>query len=91
MVKASELPKTYEEFAERKQWAGKVAIDGTDNEWLKAMFQHYGEQKGTQIVKDIVATLKPVRDRRPSGDGARDRRRRILDLAQQLRQPVDAT
>jgi len=59
-VKASELPKSYEEFAQRKDWAGKVAIDGTDNEWLKAMLQHYGEQKGTQIVKDIVATLKPV-------------------------------
>ena len=24
------------------------------------MFLHYGEQKATQIVKDIVATLKPV-------------------------------
>ena len=59
-VKASELPKSYEEFAQRKEWAGKVAIDGTDNEWLKAMLQHYGEQKGTQIVKDIVAALKPV-------------------------------
>src|SRR5216683_2935354 len=59
-VKASELPNSYEELAERKQWAGKVAIDGTDNEWLKAMFLHYGEQKGTQIVKDIVATLRPV-------------------------------
>jgi iron(III) transport system substrate-binding protein len=59
-VKASELPKSYEEFAQRKDWAGKVAIDGTDNEWLKAMLQHYGEQKGTQIVKDIVAALRPV-------------------------------
>jgi len=59
-VKASELPKSYEEFAQRKDWAGKVAIDGTDNEWLKAMLQHYGEQKGTQIVKDIVTALKPV-------------------------------
>src|SRR6266508_1066975 len=59
-VKASELPKSYEEFAQRKDWAGKVAIDGTDNEWLKAMLQHYGEQKGTQIVKDSGATLKPV-------------------------------
>ena len=59
-VKASELPKSYEEFAQRKEWAGKVAIDGTDNEWLKAMLQHYGEQKGTQIVKDIVAALKPL-------------------------------
>ena len=61
-------------------WAGKVAIDGTDNEWLKAMLQHYGEQKGTQIVKDIVAALAGG-DRRSSGVGARHRRRRILGVA----------
>jgi iron(III) transport system substrate-binding protein len=60
LVKAEELPKTYEEFVGKKQWAGRVAIDGTDNEWLKAMFEHYGEQKALQIVKDIVGTLKPI-------------------------------
>jgi iron(III) transport system substrate-binding protein len=60
LVKAEELPKTYEEFIDRKQWAGRVAIDGTDNEWLKAMFEHYGEQKATKIIQGIVATLKPV-------------------------------
>jgi iron(III) transport system substrate-binding protein len=59
-VKASELPKSYEEFAQRKDWAGKVAIDSTDNEWLKAILQHYGEQRGLEIVKSIVAALKPV-------------------------------
>ena len=60
LVQPSELPKSYEEFAQHKEWAGKVAIDGTDNEWLKALFEHYGEQKATQVVKDIVAALKPV-------------------------------
>jgi iron(III) transport system substrate-binding protein len=59
-VKASELPKSYAEFAERRQWAGKAAIDGTDNEWLKAMFEFYGEQEGTRLVRDIVAVLAPV-------------------------------
>ena len=59
-VKASELPKSYEEFAQRKEWAGKVAIDGTDNVWLKAMLDYYGKDKGTQIVKDLVAALQPV-------------------------------
>jgi iron(III) transport system substrate-binding protein len=59
-VKASELPKSYEEFAQRKEWAGKVAIDGTDNEWLKAIVQYYGEQRGIELVKTIVATLRPV-------------------------------
>jgi iron(III) transport system substrate-binding protein len=60
LVKAADLPKTYDEFVQRKEWAGKVAIDGTDNEWLKAMFEHYGEQKATQLIKDIVATLRPI-------------------------------
>lgn len=59
-VKASELPRSYEEFAQRKEWAGKVAIDGTDNEWLKAMMQFYGEREGTELVKRLAATLRPV-------------------------------
>ena len=59
-VKASELPKTYEDFARHKEWAGRIAIDGGDNVWLKAMLDYYGEQKGTQIVKDIVAAVQPV-------------------------------
>jgi iron(III) transport system substrate-binding protein len=59
-VKASELPKTYEEFVQHKDWAGKVAIDGTDNEWLKAIFEYYGEQKATRLIKDIVAAVNPV-------------------------------
>jgi iron(III) transport system substrate-binding protein len=59
-VKASELPKSYEELATRKEWAGKVAIDGTDSEWLRALTIHYGEQKGLQLAKDLVATLNPI-------------------------------
>jgi iron(III) transport system substrate-binding protein len=59
-VKVSDLPRSYEEFVERKDWAGKIAIDGTDNEWLKAILQHYGEQKGIELVKTMVATLRPV-------------------------------
>jgi iron(III) transport system substrate-binding protein len=60
LVKPEELPKTYEEFISKKQWASRVAIDGTDNEWLKAMFEHYGEQRATEIIKGIVSALKPV-------------------------------
>ncbi|MPZ39585.1 MAG: extracellular solute-binding protein [Rhizobiales bacterium] len=60
LVQPSELPKTYEDFISRKQWVNRVAIDGTDNEWLKAMFEHYGEKRATEIIKGIVSTLKPV-------------------------------
>jgi len=59
-VKASELPKTYEDFLQHKEWAGKVAIDGTDGEWLKALADHYGEARGVQLAKDLAAALNPV-------------------------------
>src|SRR6476661_4044804 len=45
-VKASQLPHSYEECVQRKEWAGKGAIDGTDNEWLKAMIEYFGEGEG---------------------------------------------
>ncbi|HEY2532318.1 MAG TPA: ABC transporter substrate-binding protein [Xanthobacteraceae bacterium] len=59
-VKASELPKSYDEFVQHKQWAGHVAIDGTDNEWLKAMFEYYGADRASKLIRDMVATLAPA-------------------------------
>ncbi|MEA2988492.1 MAG: iron(III) transport system substrate-binding protein [Alphaproteobacteria bacterium] len=60
MIKPAELPKTYEEFVDRKQWAGKVAIDASDADWLTGMFMHYGEERGGKLARDLVAALKPV-------------------------------
>jgi iron(III) transport system substrate-binding protein len=60
LVKQSELPRSYEEFLERKHWAGKIALDDTDDEWLSAIMRHYSEARGIKLLKDIVATLKPV-------------------------------
>jgi iron(III) transport system substrate-binding protein len=59
-VKASDLPKTYEEFAAHKEWAGKIAIDDTDDEWLSAIYSYYGEERGKQVVQNIVANLRPI-------------------------------
>jgi iron(III) transport system substrate-binding protein len=59
-VKASELPKTFEELAQRTEWAGRIALDGTDFEWLKGILQHFGEEKGKALVQTMVANLKPV-------------------------------
>jgi iron(III) transport system substrate-binding protein len=59
-VKESELPKTYEDFVQHKEWAGHIAIDATDSEWLFAVYQYFGEDKATKIVKDIVAAIAPV-------------------------------
>lgn len=60
LVRKSELPKSYEEFLDRKEWAGKVALDDTDYEWLSAMIVYYGEERGKKLLKDIAAILKPV-------------------------------
>ena len=89
MISAAALPKSYEEFAQRKEWAGKAAIDGTDCDWLKGFFQHFGEAKATQIIKGMVGTLNPVIHRRAPRARALGRRRRILAVAQQLRDAVE--
>lgn len=59
-VKASDLPTSYADFARHKEWAGHVAVDGTDNEWLKAMVAVYGADQANAIIKNIVANLHPV-------------------------------
>jgi iron(III) transport system substrate-binding protein len=60
LIAKADLPKSFEEFAKRKEWAGKVAIDHTDIEWLRGMTQFYGEQKGTALIREIAANLQPV-------------------------------
>ena len=59
-VQKADLPKTYEDFAAHKEWRGKVAIDGTDKEWLAALFAANGEERGRALVKNIVDTLDPI-------------------------------
>ena len=59
-VKREQLPKTYEEFLQRKEWRGKIAIDKGDSEWLMAIFQQYGDQRARKLIQDIVTTLDPV-------------------------------
>jgi iron(III) transport system substrate-binding protein len=59
-VKSADLPKSYEEFAAHKEWAGKIAIDGTDDEWLAAIYSFYGAERGQALVKSIVAALDPI-------------------------------
>ncbi len=60
LVKKEDLPKTYEDFLKHKEWAGKVAIDKGDTEWLSAIFEYYGEQRGRKLAQDLATTLKPV-------------------------------
>jgi iron(III) transport system substrate-binding protein len=60
LVNKADLPQRYEDFAAHKEWAGKIAIDDTDNEWLAAICAAYGEERGQVLVKGIVAALDPI-------------------------------
>jgi iron(III) transport system substrate-binding protein len=60
LVKAAELPNSYEEFAARKEWAGKVALDQGDVQWLSALYTYYGEERARKLAREIGATLNPV-------------------------------
>jgi iron(III) transport system substrate-binding protein len=59
-VKKEDLPKTYEEFAQKKEWAGHIAIDNTDGQWVAAMFKRFGDTKAKQILADMAKNLNPV-------------------------------
>jgi iron(III) transport system substrate-binding protein len=60
LVKASELPQSYEEFAKRAEWAGRVAVNVYDSEWVAALLRYYGEDKGRDVLRSLGATLKPA-------------------------------
>ena len=59
-VDPASLPKTLEEFAARKDWAGKVAIDVHDEQWLIGQFRHHGEATARKLLVDIAQNLKPT-------------------------------
>jgi iron(III) transport system substrate-binding protein len=54
LVKPSEAPKTYADLADPK-WKGKLAIEADDNNWLMALAEVLGEDKGVALFRSIVA------------------------------------
>ncbi len=60
LVKAADLPQSYEELAKRSEWAGRVVVNEYDSEWVAALLEHYGESKGRELLRSLGATLKPA-------------------------------
>lgn len=60
LVKPSDLPRSYEELARRSDWAGHVANNETDGEWLTALLSFYGREKGRALIESLAASLKPA-------------------------------
>ena len=59
-VKPEDLPKTYADFAKRKDLVGRIAIDSTDDAWMTGVLLHFGEEAGEKLLKEIVAATQPV-------------------------------
>jgi iron(III) transport system substrate-binding protein len=60
LVKPSDLPQSYEEFAKKTEWAGRTVINESDTEWVLALLDHYGEDKGRDIIRSLATNLKPA-------------------------------
>ncbi|HTI87113.1 MAG TPA: extracellular solute-binding protein [Alphaproteobacteria bacterium] len=60
LVDRAVLPKTYAEFLKHPEWAGRIAIDDSDGEWLAALYKHFGETEGATLARDLASALKPV-------------------------------
>jgi iron(III) transport system substrate-binding protein len=60
LVAAADLPQSYEAFASLSKWAGHVAINDNDSEWIASLLTFYGEDRGRALIQSMVATLKPV-------------------------------
>ncbi|MGB6536241.1 MAG: ABC transporter substrate-binding protein [Xanthobacteraceae bacterium] len=60
LVDKADLPKSDFDFPGHKDWAGKIAIDSTDNAWLAALFTYYGDARARALIQNIVGALNPV-------------------------------
>ena len=61
LVKAGELPKTYEELLQPR-WAGRLAIESTDVLWFAALVKAMGEQKGLEYFRRLAAMRPTIRN-----------------------------
>ncbi len=54
-VKKTELPKTYQDLADPK-WKGRLAIEANNHAWFGALLFEMGEEQGSKLFNQIVAT-----------------------------------
>jgi len=57
LVKASEVPNSYEDLA-HPRWAGKLGLEASDTDWFASIIKYMGEEKGLALFRKI-AQQKP--------------------------------
>ena len=55
MVKKEDLPKTWEDLLDPK-WKGRLGIEAEDSDWLAGVLGEIGEERGSKMFRQIVAT-----------------------------------
>ena len=58
-VKMEKPPRDLEEFLTHKEWIGHVGIDALEFPWIRAIIMHYGEEKGSRLLKQFFEEFKP--------------------------------
>jgi iron(III) transport system substrate-binding protein len=59
-VSRAQAPKTIDELLHPK-WKGKMAIDQDADDWIAAILDFYGDEKGKQIVRNMAAQNLNIR------------------------------
>ena len=55
VVKKEDLPKSYQDLADPK-WKGRLGIEANNHIWFGALLAELGEDQGTRLFNNIVAT-----------------------------------
>ncbi|MBX9776171.1 MAG: extracellular solute-binding protein [Xanthobacteraceae bacterium] len=56
-VKKEEIPPTYEGFVDPK-WKGRIGIESTDEDWMYAVINYLGVERGMEMFRKLAA-LRP--------------------------------
>lgn len=57
MIKRADIPKSYEGFLDPK-WRGKIGIEATDSDWMAAIVNKWGTERGMKFFRALAA-MKP--------------------------------
>ena len=53
LIKKADLPKSYDDLTDPK-WKGQIAVEADDYDWFAATVNHYGEEKGLALFREIT-------------------------------------